>query len=224
MLADGGTLFLDEIGELSLKTQAKLVKVIEAQRFEPLGSADSVSSDARIIAATSKNLRELIARGRFREDLFFKINVISLVIPPLRERAEDIPLLINYFLKYFCLEYGKKLKTMSPEALTAFSNYSWPGNVSELMNVIERFVILVPDEKITAAHLSLLVEARELEAISGLTNGQSLEKARELFEKKFIHRNLMKNCWDVTRTAAALELTPQALKAKIEAMNITFME
>ena len=165
-LADGGTLFLDEIGDMSLKTQAKLVSVIEEQRFEPLGSTDSISIDTRLMAATNRNLRELISMGKFREDLFFKLNVIPMVIPPLRERKEDIPLLIKYFLVYFSNEYGKKQKTMSKEAMKAFLNYSWPGNVSELINVIERFVIMVKDEQIKASHLSLLVEPREFHYVS----------------------------------------------------------
>ena len=125
-----------------------------------------MSSDARIIAASTKSLKDLIVKGRFREDLFFKLNVIPMAIPPLRERTEDIPLLIDHFLQYFAAEYGKKPKTMHPEALKAFLNYSWPGNVSEVMNVIERFVILVEEEEIGPAHLALLVETRERETAS----------------------------------------------------------
>ena len=153
---------------MSLKTQAKLVRVIEEGQFEPIGSSDPVSVDTRILAASSKNLKELIAKGRFREDLFFKLNVIPLNIPPLRERAEDIPILIEYFLEHFSAEYGKKRKSMDAQAEKAFLNYSWPGNVSELMNVIERFAIMVPDDEINAAHLSLLVETRETENLSGI--------------------------------------------------------
>ncbi len=171
LLADGGTLFLDEIGDMSLKTQAKLVRVIEEGKFEPVGSSEPVAVDTRILAASSRNLKDLIAKGRFREDLFFKLNVIPLNIPPLRERVEDIPLLIDYFLEYFSTEYGKKPKTMDPEAEKAFLNYSWPGNVSELMNVIERFVIMVPDDEISASHLALLVETREIEHLPGIVRG-----------------------------------------------------
>ena len=224
LLADGGTLFLGEIGDMSLKTQAKLVRVIESQNFEPLGSAKSLPLDTRFIAASSKNLKELISKGKFREDLFFKLNVIPLSIPPLRERVEDIALLIDYFLDFFSNEYGKKQKTMSPEAQKAFLNYSWPGNVSELMNVIERFVIMVPDDEINASHLSLLVETRELQFIPGISEDQSLRLATEQFERKYIHKILMKNNWDVARTSADLKIDEPQLRQKIKTLNITFID
>jgi two-component system nitrogen regulation response regulator NtrX len=224
VLADGGTLFLSEIGEMSLKTQAKLVRVIENQRFEPLGSAEPIPLDTRIISASSKNLKDLITKGKFREDLYFKLNVIPLNIPPLRERVEDIPLLIDYFLKFFSNEYGKKQKTMSPEAQKAFLNYSWPGNVSELMNVIERFVIMVPDDEINASHLSLLVETRELQFIPGISENQELKLATEQFERKYIHKILMKNSWDLRRTSADLKIEERQLQEKIKNLNITFID
>jgi two-component system nitrogen regulation response regulator NtrX len=224
LLADGGTLFLDEIGDMSLKTQAKLVKAVIEQKFEPLGSNDAVKFDARIIAATSKNPKDLISQGKFREDLFFKLNVIPMHIPPLRERTEDIPLLIHYFLKYYSLEYGKKPKTMTKEAQKAFLNYPWPGNVSELMNVIERFVIMVEDETIGVAHLNLLVETREQEQTPGLQPFPSLGQATRRFERKFILRTLLKNNWDVPKTAAELDMRPDALKDKIKDYQITFLD
>ncbi|MGB8953042.1 MAG: sigma-54 dependent transcriptional regulator [Candidatus Aminicenantales bacterium] len=224
LLADGGTLFLDEIGEMSLKTQAKFVKAIEEQEFEPLGSTETVGFDTRIIAATSKKLKDLIVRGKFKEDLLFKLNVIPLTIPPLRERTEDIPLLINYFLKYFSAEYGKKSKTMHPEAIRAFLNYSWPGNVSELMNVIERFVILVEEEEIGPSHLSLLVEAREQEQMPGLNNHTPLGQASRLFEKNYIHRALIKNNWSLAKTASDLKISQEGLNEKIKSLNITFLD
>ena len=223
LLADGGTLFLDEIGDMSLKTQAKLVRVIEEQRFEPIGSSDSISINTRLIAATNRNLRELVSKGLFREDLFFKLNVIPLVIPPLRERKEDIPLLIDYFLKYFSNEYGKKPKTMSQEAMKAFLNYSWPGNVSELINVIERFVIMVEDEQIKASHLSLLVEPREFQYISEENGYKSLKEARENFEKEYIHRVLINHSWDVEQAAAILKVEPKHLQQKIKDLGLSFL-
>ena len=224
LLADQGTLFLDEIGDMNLKTQAKLVRVIEEQRFEPLGSTESVSVSTRIIAATGKNLKELVARGKFREDLFFKLNVIPLSIPPLRERVEDIPLLINNFLTQFSEEYGKKPKAMNEEALGVFLSYVWPGNVSELMNVIERFVIMVPDDEINASHLSLLVETRELEDISDLMEIPQLREATARFERRYIHRILMRNKWDVPKTAADLGVADAELRGKIKSLNITLVE
>ncbi len=224
LLADGGTLFLEEIGEMSLKAQAKLVRVIEEGKGEPVGSSEPVAVDARILAASSKSLKELIAKGRFREDLFFKLNVIPLSIPPLRERAEDIPLLIEYFLEYFSNEYGKKKKTMDKEAERAFLNYSWPGNVSELMNVLERFAIMVPDDEISAAHLGLLVEAREIELLPGMSAGRSLETAREQFERRYIYKALGRNAWDIPRTAAELKIGDADLESRIKALGITFID
>jgi len=222
-LADGGTLFLDEIGDMSLKTQAKLVSVVEEQRFEPLGSTDSISIDTRLMAATNRNLRELISMGKFREDLFFKLNVIPMVIPPLRERKEDIPLLIKYFLVYFSNEYGKKQKTMSKEAMKAFLNYSWPGNVSELINVIERFVIMVKDEQIKASHLSLLVEPREFHYISETNEAQSLKQAKEYFEREYIHQILINNSWNISKSASELKIEKEDLRQKIKDLTITFL-
>jgi two-component system nitrogen regulation response regulator NtrX len=223
LLADEGTLFLDEVGDLSLKIQAKLVRAVEEQTFEPVGTAEPIPFHTRIIAATSKSLRELVGKGKFREDLYFKLNIIALTLPPLRERTEDIPLLIDHFLKHFCAEYGKKPKTMSPEAMSAFLKYVWPGNVSELMNVIERFVIMVQEEEITSSHLSLLVETRELEPISDYFEGYSLEKAQEQFEKRYIHRTLMRNNWEIPKAASDLKIDEARLREKIKALNITFV-
>lgn len=223
LLGDGGTLFLDEIGDMSLKTQAKLVRAIEEQKFEPVGSTDSIFIDTRIIAATNRNLRELIIKGQFREELFFKLNVIPMVIPPLRERQADIPILIKHFLKYFSDEYGKKPKTMNREAMQAFLNYSWPGNVSELINVIERFVIMVPDDEIRASHLTLLVEPREFQYDAESHRDKTLKQATEHFEKEYIHRILMKHQWDTDRAAADLEIEKDKLDKKIRDYGITFL-
>lgn len=222
--ANGGTLFLDEIAEMNLKTQAKLVKVLEEEKIEIPGTDQAYPLNVRIIAASSKSLKELINRGLFREDLFFKLNVIPLIIPPLRERPEDIPILIEHFLDHFSREYGKKPKKMSPEAMEAFLHYMWPGNVSELMNVIERFVILVPDELITAEHLTLLVEARELDHTLSPLEGQSLEEARRKFERHYIHRALTKNKWDIEKTAQQLRLAPEELEGIIRHLQITFID
>jgi len=224
LLADGGTLFLDEIGDMSLKTQARLVKAMVEQRYEPAGGNEPISFDTRVIAATSRSLKDLITKGRFREDIFFRLNVIPMSIPPLRERPEDIPLLIAYYLRHYSLEYGKKPKTISAAALKAFLNYHWPGNVSELMNVIERFVILVEDEEIGVAHLNLLVETREQEQIAGLNPFPTLGQAAQAFERKYIHRVLTKNGWDLAKTSAALGLKPETLREKIQAHQISFID
>jgi len=223
LLADGGTLFLDEVGELSVKAQAKLVNVIEEQKFEPIGSSESIRIDTRLIAATDKNLKDLIANNRFRENLYFKLNVIPMYIPPLRERKEDMPLLIDYFLEYFALEAGKKKKTMNKEAMEAFINYSWPGNVSELINVIERFVIMIKEDNIEASHLSLLVEPIESQFIPGLREIKSLETATEEFEREYIHHALVRNKWDLEKTSSELNIERRQLDKKIVSLGITFL-
>jgi two-component system nitrogen regulation response regulator NtrX len=223
LLADEGTLFLDEVSDLSLKVQTKLNRAVEEQMFEPLGTSEPLAFSTRLIAATSKNLREIIARGKFREDLYFKLNIIPLAVPPLRERTEDIPLLIEHFLKHFSEEYGKKPKTMSGEAMVAFLKYVWPGNVSELMNVIERFVIMVQEDEIASSHLSLLVETRELEHVSHFFEGHSLEKVEEQFQRRYIHRVLMRNNWEIPKAAFDLKIDEASLREKIKALNITFV-
>ncbi|MFW6160911.1 MAG: sigma-54-dependent transcriptional regulator, partial [Acidobacteriota bacterium] len=219
-LADRGTLFLDEISELSLRMQAKLIQVLEEGKLESPENSAPDSIDIRVIATTTRNLREMVNQKKFREDLFFKLNVIPLVIPPLRERKEDIPLLINYFLKYFSIEFGKKEKTMSKEAMEAFLNYSWPGNVSELINVVERFVIMVQEDEIQASHLSLLVEPREIQFINGMEHDIPLPKAIKAFEKSFIQRTLLHNKWKISRAAAALQVEKKVLEKKIEDLGI----
>ncbi|MFB0566515.1 MAG: sigma-54-dependent transcriptional regulator [Candidatus Aminicenantaceae bacterium] len=222
LLADGGTLFLDDISEMSLSSQAKLLRIIETQTFEPIGSSEAISVNTRIIAASNKNLKELNNKGKFREDLFFKLNVIPLVIPALNDRKEDIPLLIYYFLKYFCKEYGKKQKTMNREALKAFLDYSWPGNVSELSNVIERFVIMVEGEEIKASHLPLLVEPMESHYIPEVIDNASLAQAKRIFEREYIHNALKKNNWNIIKTATELKLDKSSLNRKIKALRIAF--
>jgi len=222
LLADKGTLFFDEIGELSLNTQDKLIKFIEENKYEPLGISKTVEADIRIISSTHHNLRELITENKFREELFFKLNVIPLKMPPLRERKEDIPLLINYFLKYFSFEYGKKQKTMDEKAMEAFINYSWPGNISELINVIERFVIMVKEDEINSSHLFLLVEPIESEFLHGAKKTISLKKARENFDKEFIHSALVRNNWDLDKAASDLEIEKKTLQSNIKRLGIHF--
>lgn len=222
-LADGGTLFLDEIGDMSQNIQANLIKAIEENKFEPLGSNTPISFNTRIIASTSKDLNELLAKGKFRQDLFFKLNVIPINIPPLREKKEDIPLLINYYLKNFSIEYGKKAKTMSRKVMKAFVNYSWPGNVSELINVIERFVIMIKEKEIRSSHLFLLVEPMESKLIPGIDSEQPLEKAREQFEREYIHKTLIKHNWDISKAASELKIKKDDFHEKIKTLGISFL-
>src|SRR5207302_2049571 len=156
--ANGGTLFLDEVGDMSLKTQAKLLRTLDEQRFTPVGSDEPVTVDVRVIAATNKDLEEEISKGNFREDLFYRLNVVPFYVPPLRERVEDIPLLARHFLKELSAAYSRRPKEISEEAIAALMRYSWPGNVRELRNVIERMVIMNPTAaKLERKHLPALV-------------------------------------------------------------------
>ena len=223
LLADGGALFLDEVSELKLSAQSKLVKIITEQKFDPTDSGTPLSLDTRVIAASDQDLKTLVEQGLFREDLYFKLNVIPIHIPPLRERKKDIPLLINYYLEYFAKADGKKKKNMSDSAMQAFINYSWPGNVSELINVIERFVIMVKEDEIRDSHLSLLVEPIESQYISGIKPKKTLVKAREQFEKEYIHQTLMRHNWEVSKVAAELEIEDKKLQDKIKSLGITFL-
>ena len=222
-LADGGTLFLDEIADLSPKIQASLLAFIKEEKFEPIGSEDTVRSDVRIIAATDKELRQMLADETFRKDLFYKLNIIPMVIPSLRERKQDIPDLIDYFLQYFSLESGKKRKTMNKEAMQAFINYSWPGNVSELINVIERFVIMVKEDEIHPTHLNLLVEPRESQFLPEFLENIPLSKAREQFEREYVHSALIRCEWDIPKAARDLGLDPKDLSEKVKRLGINFL-
>src|SRR5881296_3764254 len=154
--ADGGTIFLDEIGDMSLKTQAKVLRVLQEQTMEPVGGTTSVKVDARVLAATNKDLQTEIRAGRFREDLYFRLNVIPIFVPPLRDRQEDIPLLADHFMAEFAKEYGRRVKKFEPGAVAVLQQYAWPGNVRELRNVIERLMIMVVGDSIVAGDLTFL--------------------------------------------------------------------
>src|SRR5439155_25605766 len=154
-LADGGTIFLDEIGDMSFKTQAKVLRALEEQSFQPIGAPAGVRVDVRVITATNKNLQNEIAAGRFREDLFYRLNVIPFFVPPLRDRREDIPILARYFMRVFSTEHGRGPKDFTSEALDMLVAYSWPGNVQELRHEAERLVIMVQDDVIQEDNLSL---------------------------------------------------------------------
>src|SRR5438552_7325997 len=153
--ADGGTLFLDEVGDMSLRTQSKVLRALEEQRFEPVGASEWVQVDVRVVASTNKNLEEEIERGNFREDLFYRLNVIPFHVPPLRERMEDVALLADHFLREFTTAYGRKPKELTEEALRVLEEYPWPGNVRELRNLMERIVIMNPQARIDARHIPL---------------------------------------------------------------------
>ena len=222
--ADGGTLFLDEVGDMSLKTQSKVLRALEEQRFQPLGSADTLTVDVRVIAATNKELEEEIARGNFREDLFYRLNVIPLYLPPLRDRREDIGRLAEHFLREFVAAYGRKPKHLAPDALDALERYLWPGNVRELKNLIERVVIMNPQERIERRHLPPLLfrQPRSADGRAVRTSGfATLQEARAAYEREFILKKLEENQGNMSRTAEGLGLERSHLYRKMKALGIT---
>ncbi len=214
-LADEGTLFLDEVGDMSLSTQAKVLRVLETQEFQRVGGNRNIKVDVRIITATNKDLFEEVKKGNFREDLLFRLNVIPIVIPSLREKREDIPALVEYFLEYFALEYRQKPKKMTPEALKKLEGYDWPGNIRELRNMIERLVIMTPAQVITPKNI-ILGESTRSDYFSLTT----LKESREAFEKEFITRKLEENNWNISRTAETLDIERSNLHRKIKAYDI----
>jgi DNA-binding NtrC family response regulator len=216
--ADGGTLFLDEVADMSLRTQAKVLRVLEEQRLEPVGSNQTVTVDVRVIAATNKTLEEEIAHGRFREDLFYRLNVIPFTLPPLRERIEDVPVLARYFMLEFAAAYGRKPKEVSEAALGVMARYHWPGNVRELRNLIERLMIVVPQDKIEPLHLP--PELFRASSRMAQQPNATLHEARSAYEREFILRKLEENQWHMTRTAEALGLERSHLYRRMRALGI----
>ncbi|MBI4903463.1 MAG: sigma-54-dependent Fis family transcriptional regulator [Acidobacteria bacterium] len=217
--AHGGMLFLDEVGDMSLKTQAKVLRVLEEQRFEPLGASEFVKVDVRVVAATNKNLELEIERGNFREDLFYRLNVIPFHVPPLRERLEDIPLLANHFLAQYTKAYGRKPKELAPEAYQVLKDYHWPGNVRELKNLMERIVIMHQQSTIEARHIPLSPSKRSVFE-RPLDFYGSLQEVREAAEREFILKKLEENKGNVSRAAEALGLERSNLYRKMRALGI----
>ncbi len=216
-MADGGTIFLDEIGDLPLKLQAKLLRVIQQRTFEKVGSSDSISVDVRILAATNKDIEHLVEIGEFRSDLYYRLNVLPMYIPPLRQRAEDIPELALYFLKKFGRETKKQFDGFSEAAMEAMLSYSWPGNVRELENSVERACVIGKERQILAEDLLLSSkDAGEGEVFSG----KSLKTGLTLFKKHFIRKALEDNGWNQTETAKALDIQRTYLSRLIKELGI----
>jgi two-component system, NtrC family, nitrogen regulation response regulator NtrX len=229
--ADSGTLFLDEVGDMSLRTQSKVLRVIEEQRFSPVGSQTNLTVDVRIIAATNKNLQEEIDKGNFREDLFYRLNVIPFYVPALRERREDIPPLANFFLDEYSRMYGRRKKHITNSAMEALAHHRWPGNVRELRNLIERLVIMVPGVRIERRHLPLggrrdddHSRAAHSWGPNRLTGFSSLQEARASYERAYILQKLEENRGNVSRTADALGLERSNLYRKMKSLGITATE
>ncbi|MGQ9778014.1 MAG: sigma-54-dependent transcriptional regulator [Thermodesulfobacteriota bacterium] len=223
-IAHQGTLFLDEIGELSLMTQAKILRFLEEKEFNRVGGSKTIKVDVRLIAATNKDLPQQVKKGEFREDLFYRINVVPIIIPPLRERREDIPLLIEHFIKKFNTENQKNVKGVTVEALESMVNYDWPGNVRELENLIERVVALTSNEYIQSDELPLpftsFSKSNGLKE-SVLSGKISFTKAEEEFEREIILDALRKTKFVQSHAAELLGISRRILKYKMDKLGIT---
>lgn len=228
-LANGGTLFLDEIGDMSLKTQAKVLRALQEQIIEPVGGHTSVRVDVRVLAATNKELPEEIRQGRFREDLFFRLNVIPLSVPPLRERGNDVIRLADHFIAEFASEYGRRPKRLAPEATHALRLYRWPGNVRELRNVIERLMIMVSSDTIAADDLWFLDEVFAVPAAKVETPAvpvatpntvRPLYEARDAWEREYLLQALAAFEGNMSRTADALGVERSNLYRKMRGLGI----
>jgi len=223
-LAHGGTIFLDEVGDMSLKTQAKVLRVLEEQKIERVGGTVTINIDVRVIAASNKALDKEIESSAFREDLFYRLNVIPIEVPPLRERSEDIPLLCEYYINIFCSENGKKYKKITREALNSLKMYKWPGNIRELKNVIERLVIMVPHHEIDLTDIPALYK-KELIPSFDLSEdvlvAESLKTAKDNFERIFIVNKLKDNNWNISKTAEVLKVERSNLHRKMKLLGIS---
>src|SRR5271166_6193987 len=222
--ANGGTLFLDEVGDMSLRTQSKVLRTLDEQRVAPLGSDETIIVDARIIASTNKDLDEEISKGNFREDLFYRLNVIPFFVPPLRDRKEDIPLFARHFLKELAATYGRRPREITDDAIEALMRYSWPGNVRELRNVIERIVIMNPmTTKFGRKHLPPLVY-RDGHRRAARSEFSTLHQARDAYERDFILKKLDENHGNVSRAAEVLGLERSHLYRKMKTLGIVVNE
>ena len=219
-LADTGTLFLDEIGDMTLKTQAKVLRALQEQVVEPVGGTTSVKVDVRVLAATNKDLPAEIRAGRFREDLYFRLNVIPIFVPPLRDRAEDIPLLADHFMAELAREYGRRPKKLDAGAAAGLRSYRWPGNVRELRNIIERLMIMVPGDTITLSDVAFLASSGGVAAEAPAGPSLPLHEARDNFEREYILRVLALQQGNISRTAEALGVERSNLYRKMRAFGI----
>jgi len=222
--ANNGTLFLDEIGDMSLKTQAKILRILQEKKFERVGGNRTIEVDVRVIAATNKNLEAEIREGNFREDLYFRLNVLPFLVPPLRERKEDIQRLASHFLNYFCSQESRDIKCLSASSLYALTQYNWPGNIRELKNLIERMVIMTPEQIIEYEHLPESIKSsplsQDIDISVGTISASSYRDAKELFEKQFLRQKLEENNWNISRTAEEIGLERSNLHRKIKSYGL----
>jgi len=220
--AHSGTIFLDEIGDMSLRTQAKVLRVLQEQVMEAVGSSARIRVDARVLAATNKNLPEEIRAGGFREDLYFRLKVVPISVPPLRERPEDVALLADHFMAMLAQEYGRRPKTLGEDALTVLREYPWPGNVRELRNLVERLMIMAPDERVTARDLTFLDQGAAASATGpSSVEALPLHDARDRFERDYILRALAAQRGNISRTAEVLGVERSNLYRKMRGFGIT---
>jgi len=222
-LADKGTLFLDEIADMSLRTQAKILRILQEQKFDRVGGERTIDVDVRVIAATNRRLKEEIQRGRFREDLYYRLNVIPIHVPALRERKEDTLLFTEHFLHEFSVRSGKEKKDMSPEALQRLKENDWPGNVRELKNLIERLVIMTPGKTIEVGDLPDSIRRERPGAPPGpevYPDGESMKEAAMRFEREFILRRLAQNDGNISKTAEQIGIARRNLHRKIRQLGI----
>ena len=219
--ADGGTLFLDEIGDMSLATQAKVLRVLAEQQFTRVGGEKLIKVNVRVIAASNKDFSQEIEKGNFRDDLFYRLNVLPIEVPPLRARREDIPALTRHFLKIHAEEQGVKLKEITPEALDALARHEWPGNIRELRNQVERLMIMVPKTTIEVGDV-LPFMPRGFSRINPLDAYDSLRDARHAFEREYITIRLRENGGNVSKTADDLKIERSHLHRRIKDLNVEF--
>lgn len=213
--ADGGTIFLDEIGDLSLASQSKLLRLLQSNEVEVLGESQPRRVDVRVIAATNKQLREEIKKGLFREDLYYRICVVHIPLPPLRQHREDIPKLAEYFVRHYCEKYNRRLVKIAPKAMQRLLEYDWPGNIRELRSVIERAVVFSSGEWIET--ISFETEPTSIAAVVG---GESLDQAKQRFERQYITQTLMAFGWRIGEAAAALGIDRTNLYKKMQKYHI----
>ncbi|HVO32237.1 MAG TPA: sigma 54-interacting transcriptional regulator, partial [bacterium] len=217
-IADGGTFFLDEVGEMSPAMQVKLLRVLQEGTFLPVGATEPRKVDVRLVCATNRDLRRMVERGEFREDLYYRINVINVVIPPLRDRRDDVPLLVKHFLKRFAAERKQRVKEVTEEVLERFFDYEWPGNIRELENEIERLVVLSGDEQVIGTeHLSARIRERSMRAnVKGVRVDKSLDEILEEVERRVLSEGLRKTRWNKTQLARQLGISRKGLIAKVQ--------
>jgi two-component system nitrogen regulation response regulator NtrX len=227
-LANGGTIFLDEIGDMSLRTQSKILRILQEQKFERVGGHEIINVDVRVIAATNKNLIEEIENGKFREDLYYRLNVIPIHVPPLRDRVEDIPILAKYFLNKFSFEHTGRTKEITNNAIELLQKHDWPGNVRELKNLMERLVILVDNDVIDYKAIEKYLFGKNNKNNEGLCNlvdkFDKLDDAVKTFEKMFIEKKIKMNNGNITKTSEMIGVTRRNLYRKMKSLDINWSE